>query len=159
MVYRGGALTSVLHFIQLYSEAIHSDVLQAGTHLVKTLCAHCEPSDPCIDAWIESLSALLDENTRQSVVVDAALQALASIVHRFVRAGQDPTPVATAELIQRLSQHLHAATSMWGGGGSNVGSTATNMENISGDVGLSFNSFASNLGTLASLSCMSPSSF
>ncbi len=109
-VYRGGVLTSVLRFVQFYSECVHADVLQAGMHLIRNLCGHCEPSDPSVDAWIESLTALLDHRDQQ-VVVNNALHALASIVNRFARSGGDPTPLATADLIARLSDHLYKASS------------------------------------------------
>ncbi|VDK31379.1 unnamed protein product [Dibothriocephalus latus] len=139
-VYRAGGLTSVLRFVQLYSENIHADVLQAGMNLVKTLCSHCEPTDPSLDSWIESLSALLNHNDQR--VIDNSLQALASIVNRFARAGRDPTPVATAELIDQLSHHLSVAG---GAACTNVKKSVPGFEQLDGDT--SFTSFRA-LGNL-----------
>ncbi|BHF72396.1 E3 ubiquitin-protein ligase HTD1 [Sparganum proliferum] len=133
-VYRAGGLTSVLRFVQLYSERIHADVLQAGMNLVKTLCSHCEPTDPSLDTWIEALSALLNHHEQR--VIDNALQSLASIVNRFARAGRDPTPVATAELIDQLSHHLSIA------GGAACGSARKSVPGFDQlDVNASFASF------------------
>nr|VZI22286.1 unnamed protein product [Spirometra erinaceieuropaei] len=133
-VYRAGGLTSVLRFVQLYSERIHADVLQAGMNLVKTLCSHCEPTDPSLDTWIEALSALLNHHEQR--VIDNALQSLASIVNRFARAGRDPTPVATAELIDQLSHHLSIA------GGAACGSARKSVPGFEQlDVNASFASF------------------
>uniref|UniRef100_A0A5K3F7D1 E3 ubiquitin-protein ligase n=1 Tax=Mesocestoides corti TaxID=53468 RepID=A0A5K3F7D1_MESCO len=115
VVYRGGVLTSVLRFIQFYSECVHTDVLRAGMDLIRTLCRYCEPSEPDVNAWMESLTALLDHRDHQ-IVVNNALQALASIVNQFARAGQDPTPLATPNLIARLSSHLYKASSNSYGG-------------------------------------------
>lgn len=95
--------------MEFYSENIHADVLQAGMNLIRVLCGHCEPSDPEVDAWVKSLTALLDHRD-QRVVVNNALQALASIVNRFARSGLDPTPLATPDLLEKLSDHLYKAS-------------------------------------------------
>ncbi|KAH9285088.1 E3 ubiquitin-protein ligase HECTD1 [Echinococcus granulosus] len=106
--YLGGVLSSVLRFVRWHSEEVHADVVQSSMNIIHELCRRCEPSDGNMQEWMESLTDLLSHSNYE-VVVKMALQSLGCIFERFSSSGQDLSPIATNELITRLSHHLYKA--------------------------------------------------
>ncbi|EDW86666.2 uncharacterized protein Dwil_GK23521 [Drosophila willistoni] len=112
-VFEGGGLNCVLSFIRDCGSHVHKDTLHSAMSVVSRLCTKVEPSSPCIQNCVESLSTLLQHE--DSMVSDGALKCFASVADRFTRKWIDPAPLAEYGLVTELLRRLENA-----GGATNV---------------------------------------
>lgn len=106
-IYEAGGLTSVISFIQNYSNRIHADTRYSALDLISKLCAKIEPSDAQLSSIVASLSSLLSHHSRE--VSEGVLKCHASMIHRFSRREVDLSPFASPELLDHLLERLKPA--------------------------------------------------